>query len=472
MSEKQTRTGTSVPHAWAPLIVALVAVVVAAVATGVLMVRYLNVRPLDLTPETGQAAASLEALLAANRVPAESIQREGPLAQTPEHARWNYYEYEVVVPEHLDAAGIEDLIAQRMGGLHQSLLVEDLVEDGHKAGLELAFGEYTFAKVRVPQARAPRATTHPSVPTWPAPDAGLNGASSVNPDAQSDDNAPPTDMTVPQGSLYPDPPALDTLASDADAVPRMDAFEPGEGNHALSMPPHTVAADGPVTPPNKDGSGKLAIIIDDGGYGGEATEIILGLSPKLTLAILPNTPHGSEIAERARAVGFELMLHMPMENIDPDLFPHEGQLNLDMTDNMIRDLTEAALAQVPGAVGVNNHMGSRYTGNAKHMALFMDAIADKNLFFIDSRTTADSRAFEIARAFAVPSEARDLFLDHVDDPEQIRARFWEVVKLAQENGEAIAIGHFRPATATALAELLPQLPEYGIELVHVSELVD
>src|SRR5690606_1175059 len=102
---------------------------------------------------------------------------------------------------------------------------------------------------------------------------------------------------------------------------------------------------------------------------------------------------------------------------------------------------------------------------------FMDAIADKNLFFIDSRTTADSRAYEVAQAFEIPSKARDLFLDHVDDQEQIRSRFWDVVKLAQKNGEAIAIGHFRPATAAVLSELLPLLPQHGIELVHASELV-
>ena len=486
MSEQQPHEPTaSVPHAWAPLIVALTAVVVAAVATGVLMVRYLDARPLNLTPETEQAAASLEALLAANRVPAESVQRTGPVAQAPEHARWNYYEYDVAVPDHLDADGMEDLIAQRMGGLHQSMLVEDLVENGRKAGLELAFGDFTFAKIRIQPDRTPlpaRPMESPPPSTSPAPGTDdtpePSAASGPGDDTLANLASAALDQFASQGSLYSDPPAVDTLASVANVDTGMDVIEPGEGVEAVWTPPHHVAPDAPaapdvpVTPPKKNGSGKLAIIIDDGGYGGAATEIILGLSPKLTLAILPNTPHGTDIAERARAAGFEVMLHMPMENLDPKLFPHEGQLNLDMTDSMIRELTEAALAQVPGAVGVNNHMGSRYTGDAKYMALFMDAIADKGLFFVDSRTTADSRAFEVARAFDVPSETRDLFLDHVDDAAQIRARFWEVVKLAQQNGEAIAIGHFRPATAAVLAELLPQLPEYGVELVHASELVD
>ena len=472
------------PRAWAPLIVALLAVVIAAVGTGVMMVRYLNARPLDLTPETEQAAASLEALLAANRVPAESVQRTGPVAQAPDNARWNYYEYDVAVPPHLDAAGMEDLIVQRMGGLHQSLLVEELVENGRKAGLELAFGDYTFAKVRIQAAGMPphkRATEKTRGAHWPAPDAGASPSSNLqqDDDALAELAAAATTQFASQGSLYADPPAVDSLTSDANNPSSMDVFEPGDGGAAPRVPPQNgtpdvppASPDGPAKPPKTGGSGKLAIIIDDGGYGGEATEIILGLSPKLTLAILPNTPHGAETAERARTAGFELMLHMPMENMDPNLFPHEGQLNMDMTDTVIRDLTEAALAQVPGAVGVNNHMGSRFTGDPKYMALFMDAIADKDLFFIDSRTTANSRAFEVAKAFNVPSEARDLFLDHVDDTEEIRARLWEAVKLAQTEGEAIAIGHFRPATAQVLAELLPKLADYGVELVHASELVD
>ena len=215
---------------------------------------------------------------------------------------------------------------------------------------------------------------------------------------------------------------------------------------------------------------RIAIIVDDGGYGGSATEIILSLTPSLTLSILPNTPQGPRLARAAGALGFEIMLHMPMENLGADL-RYEGQLDIDMSDADITRLTVDALAQVPGAIGVNNHTGSRFTRHPTALALFMDAIADEDLYFIDSLTTPDSRAHDMARAFGIPAAHRDLFLDHDDDPAMIRQRFRELIDRARAQGSAIGICHFRRNTARILREMLPELVEQGVELVHASELV-
>jgi len=215
---------------------------------------------------------------------------------------------------------------------------------------------------------------------------------------------------------------------------------------------------------------KLAIIVDDGGYGGEPTDIILSLSNALTLSILPNTPQGTAIAQKASRLGFEIMLHMPMENLSADL-RHPGQLNVDMTETEIRQLTRNALDQVPQAVGVNNHTGSKFTTDPHAMALFLDTVKKESLYFVDSRTTESSRALDMALAYGIPSEKRDLFLDHKNDIDMIRMRFEQIEDLALKRGHAIAICHFRPNTATVLSELLPELEKKGIQLVHASELV-
>jgi polysaccharide deacetylase 2 family uncharacterized protein YibQ len=160
-----------------------------------------------------------------------------------------------------------------------------------------------------------------------------------------------------------------------------------------------------------------------------------------------------------------------MENIDNSL-KHEGQLEIGMSPAKIEALTFRALDFVPGAVGVNNHMGSRFTADSFYIGLFMDAIDDLPLYFVDSRTTADSHAYEAARDAGIPTAYRHVFLDHDNDAEAIRKSFQGMVELAEQQGDVVAIAHFRPNTADALAELLPTLKDAEIELTPMSELVE
>jgi polysaccharide deacetylase 2 family uncharacterized protein YibQ len=211
-------------------------------------------------------------------------------------------------------------------------------------------------------------------------------------------------------------------------------------------------------------------VIDDGGYGGVETESILSLDPNLTISILPYTPFGTELSERCRELGFEVMLHMPMSNQSARL-QHEGQLNVGMDATEIVRLTEVALKQVPGAVGVNNHTGSGFTTNHAAMVPFLEYVKAKDLFFLDSRTTPDSVAYEVAVELGLDAVERTLFLDHDNAPDAIRSRFRELMAHARESGAAIGICHFRPNTAIILKEMLPELAANGIRLVPLSELV-
>jgi len=102
----------------------------------------------------------------------------------------------------------------------------------------------------------------------------------------------------------------------------------------------------------------------------------------------------------------------------------------------------------------------------------MPLLRDRHLFFIDSRTTAATVAFDTARSDGVRTAFRNVpFLDDVRDVAAIRHELSLAFKDAKEKGEAIAIGHPHPETLRALSEMLPEAQSQGIRLVHVSELV-
>jgi polysaccharide deacetylase 2 family uncharacterized protein YibQ len=211
---------------------------------------------------------------------------------------------------------------------------------------------------------------------------------------------------------------------------------------------------------------KVAIIVDDGGYGGPVTSKILGLTSALTIAVLPYTPAAQETARKAAELGFEVMLHVPMEPANMT-----GRLTTKMSRQEIIKKTNEELEQAPQAVGVNNHIGSTFTADEGAITAFLEGIKDRPLFFIDSRTTAKSKAYEIARRLGIPAAMRDVFLDNEPDPNYIIGQFNQLIEVAKERGSAIGVCHFRSATVPVLTQMLPQLERNGIALVHVSELL-
>lgn len=268
--------------------------------------------------------------------------------------------------------------------------------------------------------------------------------------------------------VTPMPPPLEELPLNAPSegeIPLPQDLEEEETEAeepaALRLPPRAISPTGRA---------RVAIIMDDGGYGGAHTETVLGMSPKLTLAILPNTPFGSSTAERGLALGFEIMLHMPMETGNGSTtFPREIQTGMDRAT--IHLLTREAIAQIPGLTGVNNHTGSKFTANAEKMAEFLEVVRDEGLFFIDSVTRGDTVAWRVAHEMGIPTTRRDIFIDHDMTEPMIRMRFEEMIAIAKARGSAIGIAHFRPLTVTVLEKLLPLLDAEDVELVHASELL-
>lgn len=241
----------------------------------------------------------------------------------------------------------------------------------------------------------------------------------------------------------------------------LDSVEYNGNNNGAPPPEATTQTAAPA---------RIAIIVDDGGYGGAPTEKILSLNTSLTLAILPFTPYAAETATRAAQLGFQVLIHMPMESFSTKTtFP--GSVLTHMTQEEMRDVITRARADVPNAVGMNNHTGSKFTQNAEALSLFFAALKDTSLFFIDSRTTGKSKAFDTAVSAGIRARSSNLFLDNSPDADAILAQTKKLIALAQQHGSAIGICHFRHATAQVLERVIQEIQNAGVQLVHVSELV-
>jgi uncharacterized protein len=216
---------------------------------------------------------------------------------------------------------------------------------------------------------------------------------------------------------------------------------------------------------------RLAIIIDDIGADVSAAQTLLKLPVPLTFSVLPDQPHSAEIAEAVFRRGDQVMLHLPMEFEGSAAKPEAVELRVGMNQNEVESILAAMLANVPHAIGVNNHEGSRATAEPQLMAELMQSLRARNLFFIDSRTTAATVAYDEAEQAGVPAASRNVFLDDVETRDAILAQLDLAVRDAQKQGSAIAIGHPHPTTIAALAEELPGLKSRGVQLVFVSTLV-
>jgi uncharacterized protein len=216
--------------------------------------------------------------------------------------------------------------------------------------------------------------------------------------------------------------------------------------------------------------GQLAIIIDDIGYNRVLGLRTADLPETITLAVLPFTPHARELAERAHQQGKEIMLHAPMSNRHQyPLGP--GALVSGMHKTEFLQVLRENIANIPHLKGVNNHMGSQLTEQAEPMSWLMEELKDRQLYFIDSRTSAQTQALKMAEQIHLPSLKRDVFLDDERSSSAIQRELVRALKLANKQGSAIAIGHPYRETLTQLEQIHPLLDQYQVQLVKVSQLM-
>jgi len=215
---------------------------------------------------------------------------------------------------------------------------------------------------------------------------------------------------------------------------------------------------------------QLAIIIDDIGNSLSAGLNAIALPADVTFAVMPHRKHSKLLAERAGRLGRDVLLHAPMSTVN-NRFLGAGALNETLSEEEFKLKLDYAIANIPYIKGVNNHMGSQLTTNQQAMTWVMQTVQKNGLFFVDSRTSAQSVGYSTAQAMNLPSATRDIFLDNEIDIEHIHVQFKKAIAVAEQYGSAIAIGHPHKATIDYLAHVLPQLEGTHVKVVNVSELV-
>lgn len=217
-------------------------------------------------------------------------------------------------------------------------------------------------------------------------------------------------------------------------------------------------------------TGRLAVVIDDAGLDLESQRIYEEIGVPLTLAVMPNKMYTSEAAAEWSRYGMPVILHQPMEPVSGSGM-EEKTILTSMSDEAIRYMLKESLEQIPQAVGINNHQGSRATTDARVMRIVMNELSHRGLFFLDSRTNTTTAADSAAVSYGVPYARNDLFVDNSADEGEIRAMIQEGANRAKARGSYIIIGHCRPHTAAAFRDIVPQLQAQGIEFVYVSSLL-
>ncbi|MBN1850042.1 MAG: divergent polysaccharide deacetylase family protein [Deltaproteobacteria bacterium] len=225
------------------------------------------------------------------------------------------------------------------------------------------------------------------------------------------------------------------------------------------------ACDQPLVQP------RISLIIDDIGFNRSRARMFLDLDIPLTFSILPRLRHSSRLAEEIHHRGHDVMLHQPMEPHNPSLNPGPGALYVGDGGERISRIMEENISDTPFIKGVNNHMGSRFTASEKDVREVLSVIKDKSLFFIDSLTTPQSKAYQTAKDLHLSTANRNFFLDFYREESAISSQLHKLLNYAMRHGHAIGIGHPYPETALSLKAFLPRFIHSNVSLIHISNLL-
>ena len=228
------------------------------------------------------------------------------------------------------------------------------------------------------------------------------------------------------------------------------------------------------TPAPPSGVPRIALVVDDLGNELAPADRIARWPRPVAGAVLPGLRWSADSARALARGGHEVLLHLPME---PEGYPNArvrpgpGLILRSQSDAQIADTLASDLDTVPGAVGVNNHMGSAATADPRVMRVVVRLLSERGLFFLDSRTTDATVAERTAAEASVRTVARRVFLDDVATADAVRAQLAQLIRRARQDGSAVAIGHPYGATLSVLEEEIPEIEKReGVKLVKVSEL--
>lgn len=225
---------------------------------------------------------------------------------------------------------------------------------------------------------------------------------------------------------------------------------------------------------NESKQSKVVIIIDDFGNGMKGTDEMFSLPIKLTVAVMPFLPTSVQDATRAHKRGDDVLLHLPMEPRQGNpkwLGP--GAILANMSDAEVRQKVEAALDNVPYAIGINNHMGSKVTGDERVMSVILSVCKERGLFFVDSKTNYRSVAGKLAYQMGLPRVENHIFLDDIHSSSHVLKQMGLVKNLAKDQRYCITIGHVGVSgkeTAAGIRSGVEQLKD-SVDFIGISDLV-
>ncbi|HSE74765.1 MAG TPA: divergent polysaccharide deacetylase family protein [Dongiaceae bacterium] len=212
----------------------------------------------------------------------------------------------------------------------------------------------------------------------------------------------------------------------------------------------------------------IAVVLDDVGVARGHADLAIDMPAAITLSFMTYADGVAEMAARARAKGHELMLHVPMEPLDKEVDPGPHALTVEASDGELLARLNWDLARFPGYIGINNHMGSRFTQDERGMRVVLQELKRRNLLFLDSRTIATTIGDNLAARMGVAHVMRDVFLDDEMDGAAVLKQLAQAEKIAAAKGQAIAIGHPHPATLAAIRAWMPEAEARGFVIVPLS----
>ncbi len=224
-------------------------------------------------------------------------------------------------------------------------------------------------------------------------------------------------------------------------------------------------------PTERSQQGKIAIIIDDIGFSRSRAHHFLTLGIPLTFSVLPRITYTRELADTLHGAGHEVMLHQPMEPVSSRFNPGPGALYTDYQPQEIVTAVEENISEIPHVIGVNNHMGSKFTADSEKMRQALGVVKSKALFFVDSMTTHHSKGYPTASRLGINAARRNIFLDNCLTVPAILAQLEKLQRVALKTGRALAIGHPFPETVAAIQLFNRRKLKSNVKFVHVSRVL-
>lgn len=267
-------------------------------------------------------------------------------------------------------------------------------------------------------------------------------------------------------------PVMSPLSTPQATIPKPPAVPLTPDDKQIAYPSTPIISEPEKTDTRRGSSSLLAIIIDDMGSNMSEARSLAAINVPLTFSIIPGLSMDTDVAEYAASQKIDTMIHIPMQSKGwPTKRLETNGLLVSMDADELQKRVSGFIQRLPGAVGVNNHMGSEFTEQEDKMLSILAVLKEKNLFFIDSATSPQSSGLRVAQKLGVKSARRNVFLDNKQERGYIIGQLRQAVRLARTKGSAIVICHPHHATMAALSETLPGLAKRGIQLVSVSQLV-